>query len=63
LQSLENGASESKTIETQTACTNVPKPTFTVADALAALQTAAKNDPRTVRRALLAALAALENDD
>jgi hypothetical protein len=58
-------ASEPKTIETNIACTNVPKPTITIADALAVLRAAAirKDQARTLRRALLAALAALEADE
>jgi hypothetical protein len=65
LQSLQSGAPESKTIETQTACTNVPNASITVAEALAVLQAAAlrTDQARTIRRALLAVLAALETEE
>jgi hypothetical protein len=58
-------AAEPKEIETNVACTNVPKPIMTVADALAALHSAAigKGEARVLRRALLAALAALETEE
>jgi hypothetical protein len=47
------------------ACTNVPKPPITVAEALAVLQAAAegKDQARVIRRALLAILAALEREE
>lgn len=56
---------ESKVIETQSACTNVPRPLITVADALAALQAAAvgKDQARMIRRALLAVAEALECEE
>ena len=62
---LPSGEPEPKAIETQVACTNVPKESITVADALAALHAAAtrKDQARTIRRALLAALAALESEE
>jgi hypothetical protein len=58
-----SGGRESKRIEMQAACTNVPKPTITVADALAALRAAAigQGDARTLRRALLEVLAAMDD--
>ena len=58
-------ASEAKTIQMNVACTNVPNATITVADALAILQAAPtrKDQARTLRRALLAALAALETEE
>jgi hypothetical protein len=55
---------EPKRIETQLGCTNVPKPTITVADALAALRVAVagQGDTRMIRRALLETLAAITDD-
>jgi hypothetical protein len=51
--------------KTDPACTNVPKAPVTVADALAVLQAAGgrAGEARTIRRALLAVLAAIEGDD
>jgi hypothetical protein len=65
LQSLQSESPESKTIETQPACTNVPNASITVAEALAVLQAAAlrTDQARTIRRALLAALAALDSEE
>jgi hypothetical protein len=56
---------ERKVVGAQSACTNVPRPTLTVADALAALRAAVagQGDTRTIRRALLEALAAINDDD
>jgi len=58
-------ADESKRIETQSACTNVPKPRVTVGDALAVLQTAAKRqgDARQLRRAVLEVLTAIDDPE
>lgn len=56
---------ESKTIETQPDCTNVPKRQVTIADALVALRSApiAPRDARGIRRVLLEVLAALDEVD
>jgi hypothetical protein len=58
-------APEPNAIEANVACTNVPNPQITVSDALVALQAAAvrKEHAHTIRRALLAILAALEPDE
>jgi hypothetical protein len=56
---------ESKIIDAQSACTNVPNGGVTVADALVALKNAAMaaTDVRGIRRALLEVLAALDDDE
>jgi hypothetical protein len=55
-------ASASKSIETWFPCTNVPKPSLTVGEVLAALKAAAvtAGDARAIRRALLEVLAGLD---
>ena len=65
LRSHHSRPPESKTIETQSACTNVPNASITVAEALSVLGAAAlrTDQARTIRRALLALLAALETEE
>jgi hypothetical protein len=65
LQSPHSGAPESKTIETQTACTNVPNASIAVAEALAVLRAASlcTDQARTIRRALIGLLAALKTEE
>jgi hypothetical protein len=64
LKEPQGGGAERKMIETQFDRTNVPKREITVAEALAAIHCAArgKGSAPTIRRALLAVLAFLEND-
>jgi len=57
-------AHESKTIQAQSVCTNVPKPAITVGEALAVLriQTKRKTNAKVLRRTLLELLAAIDDD-
>jgi hypothetical protein len=56
-------AIESKAIETQVACTNVPNASVTVAEAVAILRALALalGETRAIRRTLLELLAALDD--